>query len=135
MRKRSPAAFVALALLLSVPFLVLGATVPNVRVVGLPLGALQFLAPFAAALILVGRDAGRFLRNAVDISRLRKRWLVPALVLLPAIYGTSALLMLLFGRQLPPLEISVASLLSWSRCSSCPVSPRRWAGPHTSLTR
>lgn len=60
-RERSPAAFFGLIALLSAPFLVLGALVdaPDGGLVGgLPLSALQVLAPFLAAVILVARQHG-----------------------------------------------------------------------------
>lgn len=116
---RRPFVFFALAFALAAPFWVLGAMVPTPEdaPVPLPLSALQFLAPFTAAVILVWRDegpaaVGRLLRRALDVRTVRPpTWWAPVLLLLPAAYLLSYLAQLAIGRTLPDPELAWGSLV------------------------
>jgi CAAX protease family protein len=115
--RRAPLAFVALVFALSIPFWVLGALVRGSGLPGgLPLSALQFLAPLGAAVILVARREGwaavaRTVRRAVAFGSIRPRALyLPILLLLPAIYATSYLVMVALGRPVPAPQISIVSV-------------------------
>lgn len=111
---RSPLAFFALALVLSVPFWILGALVPTPEdaPIALPLTALQFVAPFVAALILVARQdgwaaVGRVLAHAVDPRTIRPwTWVIPIVIVMPAIYLAAWVIMSLMGRPLPEPEVA-----------------------------
>ena len=84
---------------------------------GLPLSALQFVAPFIAAVVVTFRRAGtaetlRFLGRAIDPSRARPfHWLLPALFIIPAVYAGSWLLMAALRRPLPEFDLAWGSLL------------------------
>ncbi|RBQ21944.1 CPBP family intramembrane metalloprotease [Spongiactinospora rosea] len=89
-----PIRFLILVAGLSVPFYVLGAVSPVVRVgaIALPASAAMFVLPALAAVILTCRDGGRaavtaFLARVIDRPPGRARWYVAA-TLLPAAIGT-----------------------------------------------
>jgi membrane protease YdiL (CAAX protease family) len=116
MRRRSPATFVVLVVALSVPFWVVGTFVPGVRLVGLPVSALQFVAPLGAALILIVRDEGgaaaiALVRRTLAFGGVRPRLLyLPLLTVLPAIYVGSWLVQRAAGRAVPAPDVAVGTL-------------------------
>ena len=97
MRNRSPLAFFALVLGLSIPFWLMGAATDLQLMPGLSVSALATFSPMVAALILVHRErrtAGvtELLRRSFDFKRIRaKRWYAPILLLMAgvnvAVYG------------------------------------------------
>jgi len=118
LRRRSPTTFVVLVVVLSVPFWVAGTLVGSgTRVIGLPVSALQFVAPLGAAMILVARDEGppavvALVRRTVAFGSVRPRALyVPALLLLPAIYAFSWVIQRAAGRTVPAPTAGVGLLL------------------------
>jgi membrane protease YdiL (CAAX protease family) len=115
-RRRSPATFVVLVVALSVPFWVVGTFVPGVRLVGLPVSALLFVAPLGAALILIVREEGRaaamvLVRRTLAFGSVRPRLLyLPLLTVLPAIYASSWLVQRGAGRPVPPPDVALGTL-------------------------
>jgi len=111
--------FFGLTMVFAVPFLVLGAVVraPTDAGVDLPVAALQFIAPFLAAMTLVVRDggwraAGKLLVAAFDLRRIRSwRRVVPLILLVPAIYVASFGLMRLGGRPVPDPEFALPTIV------------------------
>ena len=105
-----------LVVALSVPFWVVGTFVPGVRLVGLPVSALQFVAPLGAALILVVRDEGgaaaiALFRRTLAFGSVRPRWLyLPLLTVLPAIYVGSWFLQRAAGRAVPTPDLALGTL-------------------------
>lgn len=93
--RRRPWVFFALFLVLSVPFWIIGATsdtfLPAWIPINLPTAALMTFNPALAALILSHWDGGwrgvrELCARAVDVSRIRRKaWLVPIVVLMPAV--------------------------------------------------
>jgi membrane protease YdiL (CAAX protease family) len=116
MRRRSPATFVVLVVALSVPFWVVGTFVPGVRLVGLPVSALQFVAPLGAALILIVRDEGgaaaiALVRRTLEFGSVRPRWLyLPLLTVLPAIYVGSWFVQRAAGRAVPTPDLALGTV-------------------------
>lgn len=94
-RGESPLRFFILVFLLSVPFWLLAAAVGSGLPFGLPLSALMFPCPLLAASLLVHRSCGwlgvrGLLGRILDFRRIeRKRWLLVAFLLMPAIYVLS----------------------------------------------
>ncbi|NNH69156.1 AMP-binding protein [Nocardia uniformis] len=95
-RAGRPVAFLVVVTVLSLPFYVLGAFAPTVRVgaVAVPASALMFVVPVGAAALLVYRACGwaavaALLRRAVDRPAGRARWYVIA-ALLPVGIGVLA---------------------------------------------
>ncbi|MEV4218755.1 CPBP family intramembrane glutamic endopeptidase [Nonomuraea sp. NPDC049725] len=87
-----------LVAVLSVPFYVVGALSPTVRVgaVDMPASAAMFVVPLVAAVVLVWRDAGRagvvaLLAGVVDRPAGRARWYAVA-VALPVVVGAGVVL-------------------------------------------
>ncbi len=106
--RRNPWSFFLLVFLLSLPLYLL---TPFVSIPGLPKNApaLDFvgaLTPALAAIILTARSSGRrgvaaLLRRAVDLGRIpRLRWYPVILLLMPAIYLITGLLLGLTGIEL-----------------------------------
>jgi membrane protease YdiL (CAAX protease family) len=145
--------FFALVFALALPFWVLGAAAGLRLTPDLPLGALAFICPAAAAMILVYQQAGAagvaaLLRRTVDDSRIRaKAWYLPTLLLLPGIYLATYGTMRLVGLPLPPprfpilaavamaLAFFVAALgeeLGWSGYAIDPMQAR-WGALRGSL--
>ena len=89
--RRSPLRFFLLVFVLSVPFALLGSLTDVQLYPGIPLSALGFVCPVAAATILAWREAGAeaaraLLRRSLDYARIRpRRWLLPILFLMPAV--------------------------------------------------
>jgi hypothetical protein len=116
--RRSPGAFVALTVGLSVPFWLLGFIVesPGLGPVGLPVSALQAVVPLIAAALLVVRVEGaagvaRLLRRTMDTGRAASwtRYLL-IVALMPAIYALAYLAMRVAGRPVPDPVISPVSV-------------------------
>ncbi|MFB7252523.1 CPBP family intramembrane glutamic endopeptidase [Microbacterium sp. NPDC056234] len=109
--------FFVLTGFLSVPFLALGALIEQPLIAGLPFSALQFLAPLAAAVILVSRREGthgmlRIALEAIDVRQAgRPRILLPVLLIMPLIYSASYVLMIIGGQQLPQWRVAGGQLL------------------------
>ena len=83
--------FLLLVFALSLPFWLLGAATDLQLMPGLSVSALMGFNPMVAALILTYRDKGAtgawsLLRRSFDFRRIKsKRWLVPTLLLMPAV--------------------------------------------------
>lgn len=79
----------------------------------LPVSALMFPVPLIAAALLVYREEGsrglrRLWKRVFDRAGIRpKRWYVPIVLLLPAIYLLSYVVMRLLGRSLPEPHVSI----------------------------
>ncbi|MEV0592009.1 CPBP family intramembrane glutamic endopeptidase [Nonomuraea cavernae] len=91
-----PVQFLVLVTVLSVPFYVLGAVSPTIRIgaIVLPASATMFVLPVLAAVVLAYRDGGRaavmaLLARVIDRPAARARWYVTA-VLLPVVVGALA---------------------------------------------
>jgi membrane protease YdiL (CAAX protease family) len=90
-RSRSALRFFLLVFALSVPFAVLGSLTDRQLYPGIPISALGFVCPVAAAAILSWRSGGAnaalaLLRRALDYQRIRpRRWLPVIVLLMPAI--------------------------------------------------
>ena len=115
---RSPGAFIALTVALSVPFWLLGSIVesPGLGPVGLPVSALQAVVPLVAAALLVTRVEGpagvtRLLRRTVSVGSAASwtRYLL-IVALMPAVYALAYLAMHVAGRPVPDPVISPASV-------------------------
>lgn len=111
--RRRPLAFIGLVVACSMPFYLLGAVIDRDLPFNLPIGALMFVAPTLAASILVYRDEGmpavrQLLRRPADVRRIGStRWLIPTVLLLPAIYLASWWVMRLTDRSLPDPDIPI----------------------------
>ena len=116
--RRSPLKFFALVAALSIPFWLVGAAFENglPLPINLPVAALMFVCPLAAALILVYREDGvrgirRLLARVFDRNGIKnKLWYIPVLLLVPLIYLLSYGVMRMAGRQLPDPDISLLSV-------------------------
>lgn len=109
-RRRSPAKFVILVFLLSLPFWLVGAVADEGLPLNLSLSALMFPCPLIAALVLVLREEGRdgvrtLLRRTIDHSGIRPRaWYLPTIFLMPSIYLLSFGIQHLMGWPLHELS-------------------------------
>ena len=89
--RRSPLAFFALVLGLSVPFWLLSASSDVQLMPGLSVGVLAAFCPMLAALLMVYRDnkadgVTALLRRSLDFRRITaKRWYVPTFLIMPGI--------------------------------------------------
>jgi membrane protease YdiL (CAAX protease family) len=105
-------AFLVLVVVFSVPFWIAGASGRQL-LPGLPVSALMAVCPLLAAAILVQRERGRagvadLLARSVDPRQIRPRiWLVPILLLVPAITAAAYALMRLTGPPLPAPSVSL----------------------------
>jgi len=110
--RRSTAAFFALVFALAVPFWLVDAATDVRLTPDLPLSALSFACPVAAATILAYREhrgagVAALLARAADASRIRaKRWYLPTLLLLPAAYGATSGVLRLAGLPLPTVRFA-----------------------------
>jgi hypothetical protein len=110
--------FFGLIFALTLPFWLLGALSGVELLPKLPISALAVVCPMLAALILAYRRAGfpaagALLQRSYDYSRIPSlRWLVPMLLLLPAIMVLSYLIMWAIGRTLPPFEFQITRALA-----------------------
>ena len=108
--------FFPLLLALSLPFWSLGAVSGARLAPALPVSALMFVCPAAAAMCLTYRAHGRAgvaaqLRRALDAGRIRPaRWYAPTLLLAPAVVFTAYACMRLVGVRLPAAPWSPAAL-------------------------
>lgn len=106
--KRSALRFFALTVVLFVPFWVLGflVRVPGLPM-SLPLSALGTFCPLAAAVILTRRAGSpggtrQLLLRVIDAGRLRSwAWLLPIMLVMPAVMFLSFLTMRLMGSDVP----------------------------------
>jgi membrane protease YdiL (CAAX protease family) len=117
-RGRSPRAFFLLVFALSLPFFLAGALIRRPFLPGLPVSALMFVCPMAAALIRVygeDRTAGviGLLKRSFDGRRIRaKIWYVPVILLRPGVMVLSYVLMRRMGVPLPAPESTVPAALA-----------------------
>jgi CAAX protease family protein len=114
---RSPLRFFALVLALSLPFYLLGALVGKIPRADVSASAFMFVVPLVAAVILVRREDGRagvrrLMRRVLTLGGLRqhKVWLLPAILLMPAIALVSYGLMRLLDRPLPEPDVPYAAI-------------------------
>jgi len=116
--RRRPWRFFVLVYVLALPFWALGASTGIEMLPRLPIAALMAVCPVLAAVILTWRDAGRsgvaaLLARAFDAGRLPSAlWLIPALLVVPAIRAVEFAVQRLQGVPLPTPEFSLAKLLS-----------------------
>jgi hypothetical protein len=108
--RRSIGQFFVLVVVLTVPFWLLSAATGLMLAPGAPVAALAFVCPVTAAVILVYRDeqgAGvvALLKRSIEVTS--KRWLAPALLLLPAVLTLSFWVLRLGGGPVPVPEIAV----------------------------
>ena len=114
--KRSPFTFFVLVYALSIPFWVAGEVTSFQLLPGLPVSALMFVCPVAAAAILVYRErkfAGvqQLLARALDFKRVTATiWYVPTLLLMPCIMALSFGALRLMGVPVPVSPFSVDSI-------------------------
>jgi uncharacterized protein len=105
--------FFGLVFALSIPFWVAGALSASQLLPALPISALAFLCPAAAAAIVVYRMSGRagvaaLLKRSFDFKRIgRKAWLLPLIFLQPGIMALSFIGMRLAGVSVPFPQFSV----------------------------
>lgn len=118
-RSRAVAPFLALVFGFSLPFWVIGAAGQHLarrQPINLPLSALMFICPLAAALILTYRAGGaaaakHLFRRALDYQRIPSlHWYAPILLLMPTVMLVSYGLMRLAGRALPDPVLPWAAL-------------------------
>ena len=88
---RSPMKFFLLVFALSLPFWLAGTLTQYRLLPGLPVAAVMFVCPAAAAIILVCRakksaSATALLKRAFDFKRIRSKiWYAPILLLMPSV--------------------------------------------------
>lgn len=118
-RAARPVALLVWVTVLSLPFFVLGAVSPTVRLgaVDVPASAVMFVVPVLAAVMLTWRDSGRagvavLLRRVVDRPAARARWYLLALAL-PVAVGV--------------LAWAIARVAGWTE-SGLPISPTALSG-------
>jgi len=111
--KRSPLAFFILVFAFSIPFWAVGSLTTSQLLPALPVSALGFLCPAAAAVILVYRAEGRaglvrLLKRSFDFGRIEaKAWLAPVILLQPGIMALSYLVIRLAGTPIPAVQFSI----------------------------
>jgi uncharacterized protein len=112
--RRSPLTFFVLTFALSIPFWAAGALAAGQLLPALPISALGFLCPAAAAAILVYREQGRagkaaLLKRSFDFKRIEKKaWLVPVIFLEPGIMALSFMVI-----RLARVSIPLPQFLVW----------------------
>jgi len=95
----------------SLPFWLLGALFDIQLLPGLPLSALGFLCPAAAALVLSWREKGAtgvkdLLKRSLDVGRIKqKAWLLPVILLMPFVYAVAWGFLRVTGTPLPSPRI------------------------------
>ncbi len=113
---RSPRTFYVLVFALSIPFWLFGSMPVKWLPMNLPVSALMFFCPMAAALILTYREGGvsgirGLLKRILDYKRIKqKSWYFPILFLMPMIMLLSYWVMSLIGRSLPEPHIPFLSI-------------------------
>jgi uncharacterized protein len=112
-------AFFALSFFLAIPFWLFGGGKLPLPI-NLPVGALVTFVPMTAAALVAYRYEGRagarpLFQRALDYRRIKDgRWYLPALLLMPAIYAASYVVMRLLGRPLPEqVELSMPAALAF----------------------
>lgn len=117
-RSRSPFKFFLLVFILSIPFVLASAVTGLQLLPGLPLSALAFVCPAAAALILVHREkagVASLLKRSVDFDRIRPRvWFLPILLLRPAIMALSFVVLRWTGVSVPIPQFQIFTALGLS---------------------
>lgn len=114
---KSALRFFALVFALSIPFWVAGALTARQLLPALPISALGFLCPVAAAAILVYREKGiagvtGLLKRSFDFNRIKaKAWLVVAIAVQPGVMSLSSLVIRLSGTLIPAPQVSLLSAL------------------------
>ncbi len=118
-RRRLPLTFFALVFALSTPFWLIGAMTDLQLMPGLSVSAFGAFCPAAAALILLHRNDGSgsvtaLLRRSFDFGRIKsRRWLMPILLLMPAVSAVVYGLMVWMDMPLPaqPFALGAALLM------------------------
>ena len=109
--------FFALVFVFSIPFFLLGGMTDLQLMPGLSVSALAGFAPVAAALVFVHLDKNSggmlaLLKRSVDFKRIKsKRWLVPVLLLMPAVSLVVYGLMRFMDMPLPAAQFNLLSEL------------------------
>ncbi len=117
-RTRSPQTFFLIVIALCIPFWLAGASTARQLLPGLPVSALSFLCPAAAALILVygeSKTAGMIalLKRSFDYQRIRGMvWYAPIILLGPGVMACSYGLMRLTGVPIPAPRFTVLTALA-----------------------
>jgi CAAX protease family protein len=145
--------YFGLVVLLTLPFLVVGAVSGAQVVPGVPLAGLAVVCPVLAAVVCAYRD-GRgaavraLLARSVDARRItRKAWYAPVLLLYPALLAISYLVLRLRGVAVPVPEIGPGALvlalvffvaalgeeLGWSGYAQEALLSRGWSAPVAGL--
>jgi uncharacterized protein len=116
--RRLPLTFFVLVFALSIPFWAAGALMAGQLLPALPISALGFICPAAAAAILVHQVGGRagvavLLKRSFDFKRIGKKvWLVPVIFLQPGIMALSFEVKRLAGASIPFPQISLLPTLA-----------------------
>lgn len=105
--------YFGLVIALTAPFWVLGAFVNQDLLPGLPIAALAVVSPALAAVVLSLHDGGRvrlmaLLQRAVDVRNVG-RWLIPAIVINPILFGLALAVSRLLGADIPDPTFSLVS--------------------------
>ena len=114
---KSPFRFFGLVFALSVPFWAAGALTARQLLPALPISALGFICPAAAAAMLTYRESGTaavaaLLKRSFDLDRIKaKGWLVVAIALQPGVMGLSYLAIRLAGTPVPAPQLSLLPAL------------------------
>jgi uncharacterized protein len=110
------AAYFGLVSLLTVPFWVLGALVNDDLLPGLPIAALAVVCPTIAAALLSLHEGGRakvfeLFGRGVDLRGVG-RWLIPAILINPVLFGIAFILARQLGADIPnPASSAVSALV------------------------
>jgi uncharacterized protein len=112
------AVYFGLVIVLTAPLWVLGAFVSYDFLPGLPIAALAVVCPALAAGILSLRAGGRtsliaLLRRAVDF-RGARRWLAPAILINPILFGLAFIVSRSLGADIPLPQFSLISTIALS---------------------
>ena len=112
-QSRLPVKFFLLVFVLSSPFALIGAVTGAQLFAGLPIVALAFVCPMAAASILVYRENGTagvaaLLQRGFDYQRIKaKVWYVPIVLLMPGVMALTYGVMHLMKMPLPTPQFSI----------------------------
>ena len=110
--RRSPLAYFALTIALSVPFWVAGALTETELLPAIPTSALMVVAPAAAASLLVYREARvpavvALWKRAFDLHRVRRKvWYLPTIAWMPAVMALSWVALRVGGVEIPLPQLS-----------------------------
>jgi membrane protease YdiL (CAAX protease family) len=116
--RRSPLKFFLLVFTLSIPFWLAGAAIGVQLLPGLPVAALMFVCPAAAALILAygeNKTLGviALLKRSFDYERIRaKAWYAPVLLLMPCVMVLSYGLMRAMRVPVPTPQLPVVTAIA-----------------------